>query len=82
MGAQRDTSREAEERYYELWRQRTPREKAVMLAGLVSSVRRLALAGERDANPGLSERALEARVAARLYGKDVARRFFPDVQIE
>jgi hypothetical protein len=82
MSASRDTSGEAEERYFELLRQRTPKEKAVILAGLVSSVRRLALAGERDAHPELSQRALEARVAARLYGIDVARRFFPDVHIE
>ncbi len=82
MSAPRDTSPEADERYFELLRERTPREKAIILAGLVSSVRKLALAGERDAHPELSERALEARVAARLYGENVARRFFPDVRFE
>jgi hypothetical protein len=82
MSAACDTSREAANRYFELLRQRTPRERAVILAGLVSAVRQLALASERAAHPDSSARALEARVAARLYGRAVASRFFPDVSIE
>jgi hypothetical protein len=82
MSARRDTSKEAEERYFDLLRQRTPRDRAVILAGLVGSVRRLALASERAAHPTASARALEARVAVRLYGMEVATRLFPDVQLQ
>ena len=82
MSAARDTSPAAANRYFELLRQRTPRERAVILAGLVSAVRQLALASERAAHPDLSPRAVEARVAARLYGPTIASRFFPDIFIE
>ena len=82
MSAPCDTSRVAANRYFELLRQRTPRERAVILAGLVSAVRQLAFASEREAHPGLSARATEARVAARLYGPAIAFRFFPDISIE
>lgn len=82
MTALRDTSPEAEERYFELLRQRSPRERGAILCGLVGSVRKLAMASERAAHPELSARALDARVAARLYGIEVAKRFFPDVPLE
>ncbi len=77
-----DTSRAAGDRYFELLRQRSPRERAVILAGLVSAVRQLARASERAAHPDLPARAVEARVAARLYGATVAARFFPDIAVE
>ena len=53
MSAARDTSRAAEERYFELLRQRTPRERAAILAGLNTAVRRLAFASERATHPEL-----------------------------
>ena len=76
-----DTSETASRRYFELLRSRTPAERAVILAGLVGSVRQLAKASVKLAHPHASEREIEARVAARLYGDAVAARFFPDVDV-
>jgi hypothetical protein len=81
MSSSRDTSAAASARYIELMRQRTPRDRAVILAGLCTSARRLAFEGERAAHPQLSDRAIEARVVVRLYGAAVAAKYFPDVHI-
>lgn len=40
------------------------------------AVRELAVAGIRAAHPGVSEPQIAARLAARLYGADVARRLY------
>jgi hypothetical protein len=82
MTARGDTSPEAEARYFELLRSRSPAQRAAILRGLVTSVRRLAEASERATRPEASQRELAARVAVRLYGKAVAARFFPDVPLE
>ena len=74
-----DTSQAASRRYFELLRLRSPAQRAVILAGLVKSVRQLAAASVRLTHPGASERELQARVAARLYGDEIASRFYPDV---
>ena len=76
-----DTSEAASRRYFELLRARSPAQRAVILAGLVGSVRQLATASVKLAHPEASEREVEARVAARLYGKEIAARFFPDVDV-
>ena len=81
MSPRGDTSPEAEARYFALLRARTPAQRATILAGLVTSVRRLAETSERARRPAASPRELEARVAARLYGEAVAARFFPDVRL-
>ena len=76
-----DTSEAASNRYFELLRRRTPAERAVILAGLVASVRQLAESGVRAAFPSASDREVKARVAARLYGVEVAERLFSDVNL-
>lgn len=76
--AHSDTSDEATARYFELLRKRSPAERRVILAGLVASVRKLAESGVRAAYPGASDREVDARVAARIYGIDVAERLFGD----
>ena len=76
-----DTSEAASRRYFELLRSRSHAQRAVILAGLVASVRQLATASVKLAHPEASEREVQARVAARLYGREVAARFFPDVSI-
>jgi hypothetical protein len=43
---------------------------------LSQAVRELAIAGIRSAHPGASEREVDIRLAARLYGRDVARRIY------
>lgn len=80
-GRPTDTSETASRRYFELLRSRSPAQRAVILAGLVGSVRQLARASVKLAHPGASEREVEARVAARLYGNEVAARFYPGVDI-
>ena len=76
-----DTSREADGRYFELLRARSPAERAAILAGLNASVRRLAVASIREKHPGASEREVAARLAERLYGIEVRARLFPDVDV-
>ncbi len=76
-----DTSEAASRRYFELLRSRSPAQRAIILAGLVRSVRQLATASIKHAHPGASDRELQARVAARLYGSEIAARFYPDVDI-
>jgi len=80
-GPSTDTSEAASDRYFELLRRRTPAERGVILAGLVASVRQLAESGVRAAFPDASDREVRARVAARLYGLEVAERFFSDVML-
>jgi hypothetical protein len=76
-----DTSEAASRRYFELLRARSPAQRAEILAGLVGSVRQLARASVKLAHPAASEREVEARVAARLYGGEVAARFYPEVDV-
>lgn len=76
-----DTSEAAERRYAELLAARSPRERAMILRGLVVSVRRLAEVSVQRAHPTASPREVAARVAARIYGDEIAMRFFPDVTL-
>ncbi len=76
-----DTSETASRRYFELLRARSPAQRAAILAGLVSSVRQLARASVELAHPAASQREIDARVAARLYGSEIAARFYPGVDI-
>lgn len=80
-GSGKDTSERSSARYFELLRRRTPAERAVILAGLVASVRQLADSGVRASYPGASDREVAARVALRLYGLEVAERHYPDVKL-
>lgn len=81
MGPMTDTSEAASERYFDLLRRRTPADRRVMLAGLVASVRQLAESGVRAAFPDANDREVKARVAARLYGEEIAARLFSDVKL-
>jgi hypothetical protein len=76
-----DTSRETARRYYELLRQRSPAQRAVILSGLNASVRQLAEMAVRASDPLASEHEVKARVAARMFGSEVAARLFPDVSL-
>lgn len=76
-----DTSETASRRYFELLRERSPAQRAEILAELVGSVRQLARAAVKLAHPAATEREIEARIAAHLYGAEVAARFYPDVDV-
>jgi hypothetical protein len=59
-------------RYTELLRAQTPAEKARTWVALCSGTRRMALAGLRARNPGLSEEELVDLLAEFLYGPKIA----------
>jgi|GEM_PF-5201199 len=58
-------------RYLQLLRAQTPAEKARTWVALCSGTRRMALAGLRARNPGLSDEELVDRQAGFLYGPKV-----------
>jgi len=78
----RDTSEPALERYYELLRERTPLARLTTAISLSSAVRELAESSIRAAEPGAPPGVVRARLALRLYGREVAARLFPGVQLD
>jgi hypothetical protein len=78
----RDTSPAALERYYELLRARTPLARLAAAVDLSSAVRQLAEASIRAAEPDASAAVVRARLALRLYGREVAARLFPGVELD
>jgi hypothetical protein len=78
----RDTSESALERYYELLRARTPVARLTAAADLSSAVRQLAESSIRAAEPGAPAGVVRARLALRLYGREVAARLFPGVELD
>ncbi|MBX3192852.1 MAG: hypothetical protein KF819_38060 [Labilithrix sp.] len=70
----RDTRPEIEERMLALYREMTPQQKAVRLFDLIRTSRLLSGARIRRDQPELSEREVEVRVAALVYGRDLVRR--------
>lgn len=78
----RDTSPVALERYYELLRARTPLARLAAAVDLSSAVRQLAEASIRAAEPDASAAVVRARLAWRLYGREVAARLFPGVELD
>ena len=77
----RDTSKPAQERYYQLLRAQTPLARITTAAGLSSAVRQLAEAAIRTDDPKASDSVVRARLARRLYGREVAARLFPGVEL-
>jgi hypothetical protein len=71
-----DTSPVAQRRYEELLRERTPAQRLGIAMSLSRAVRTMAVAGIRAAYPNASAREVAARLAARMYGPEVARRLF------
>jgi len=78
----RDTSEPALERYYELLRARDPLTRLVTAVNLSAAVRQLAESAIRAAEPNASAGVVRARLALRLYGRDVAARLFPGVELD
>ena len=71
-----DTSPAARRRYDELLRQRTPAQRLAIAMSLSRAVRELAVAGIRSARPNASPREVQAELAVRMYGQEVAERLF------
>ena len=78
----RDTSETAQARYYQLLRAQTPVDRLTTAAGLSSAVRQLAEAAIRTDDPKASDSVVRARLARRLYGREVAARLFPGVELD
>jgi hypothetical protein len=78
----RDTAEPALERYYELLRGQTPMARLTAAVALSSAVRRLAESSIRAADPGARTSEVHARLALRLYGREVAARLFPGVELD
>jgi hypothetical protein len=78
----RDTSEPALERYYELLRSRTPLARITTAVQLSAAVRELAEAAIRAEDPEASATVVRARLASRLYGREIAARLFPGVQLD
>jgi hypothetical protein len=74
-----DTSAGVEQRLVDGWRRMTPREKIALVLGMSANVRQLALAGVRRRYPGASPREQQLRLAQVLFGQDLARRAYPEI---
>ena len=71
-----DTSRAARRRYDDLLRRKAPAQRLAIAMSLSRAVRELAAAGIRSAHPNASPREVQAELAARMYGREVAKRLF------
>jgi hypothetical protein len=78
----RDTSEPAQARYYQLLRAQTPLARITTAARLSSAVRELAETAIRTDDPEASANVIRARLARRLYGREVAARLFPGVELD
>jgi len=78
----RDTSEPAQARYYQLLRAQTPLARITTAAGLSSAVRELAETAIRTDDPQAPASVVRARLARRLYGREVAARLFPGVELD
>ena len=69
-----DTCARQLDRYHELLRRQTPAQRIQQASRLTMAVRALAEAGIRMRHPGASPDEVRARLAVRLYGRQVAQR--------
>lgn len=73
-----DTASKALERYGELLRSQAPHQRLQQAIALSRSVRALAEAGIRHRHSQATEREIQVRLVALLYGPDAAARIFGD----
>jgi hypothetical protein len=78
----RDTSPEAEARYFELMRLQSPAARLAAAARLTSAVRAMVEAGIRERHPSATDETVRAHLAARMYDHGVAERLFPNVKLD
>jgi hypothetical protein len=72
----RDTSPDSFRRYVEILRAMPPHRRLAQAVALTKAVRELAAAGIRQRHPRASSDEIRARLAARLYGREVAERLY------
>ena len=78
----RDTSPQAERRYFELLSAQTPLQRLESALRLSRTVRELAVAGIRAVHPNASPSQMKAHLANRLYGREVAENLYPEVNLD
>jgi hypothetical protein len=76
-GCMRDTTPSAQQRYFELIRAQSPIERLESAARLCRGVRELAQASILSRHPGASTEVVNAYLAERLYGRQLAERLYP-----
>lgn len=74
-----DTSPEQQEEYFERLRRLTPEERVNIVSRLNRGVRRMAMMGLKLRHPEALEEELRARLAVRIYGREIAQRMFADI---
>jgi hypothetical protein len=75
----RDTRPEALRRYVQLLQGQPPHRRLAQAAALSQTIRTLAVAGIKRRHPDATAGEVRARLAVRLYGRDVARRMFATI---
>jgi hypothetical protein len=78
----RDTSDESEKRYYDLLRAQAPLDRLATAVKLSSAVRGLAVAAILQDDPQAPPDVVRAKLAERLYGREVRARLFPGVSFD
>jgi hypothetical protein len=76
-----DTPSEVEAMQIDGWRRMTATEKAALITGLTRATFELALAGIAHRYPAASPREQFLRRAILLYGRELAARAYPDIDI-
>jgi hypothetical protein len=74
-----DTPPDVEQRQIEAWRGMTPAEKISLVVRMTANVRQLALAGIRRRYPNAPPREQQLRLLQLLYGDELARAAFPEL---
>ena len=74
-----DTHPKMEALQIQFWRQASPTRKMHMLAQLNASARTLALTGLRARYPQASEAELRRRLAGLLWGEELARKIYGEL---
>lgn len=74
-----DTTPEAKRRQIEGWRRMKPEQKLALVLQMSANVRRLAFAGVQRRHPHASTREQRLRLAQVLFGEELARAAYPDL---
>ena len=74
-----DTAPAMQVRYFRHLAALSPAQRSGLLVQLIQATVDLSLAGIKQQFPGATPRALDAHLAYRRYGREIAERHFPDV---
>ena len=74
-----DTTLEGQARYADLLRAASPEARLAQALSLSQAVRDLAIAGIRNRFPSATAEEIRARLAVRLYGREIACRVYSNV---